>query len=360
YRLVASSHDGYTLVFQLFDLAEPNNPVMSAVGYDATYYSGMCGFLVYQQRYPSATDGAEATFDNYFATTPRPGEMPAMVTDLYPPPAGQAKDFYPTISVSILDRDTSVDTSSIKLFLDGQALPTNALNIEPAVNKPRNPANMARIFAGATVTYKISTLLPWGSKHTNSIVFKDSAGAWFTNTWTWTITYPLLRASQSLPIGSLKIRGFDARMVQSENNGVNLANSLARARDQLSIPPRIPIDRSATSIVQALDWNKTYDPPNNVPGLCPGQYRNIAVECRGYLELKAGVYRFHIISDDRSGLYSGLADSTGMLTLWENPDSTANETFEFAVEADGLYPVHLIWEETGGTAKLQLFSINPS
>lgn len=46
--------------------------------------------------------------------------------------------------------------------------------------------------------------------------------------------------------------------------------------------------------------------------------------------------------------------------MWQNPDSTADATFDFAVEADGLYPLHLIWEETGGTAKLQLFSVNPN
>jgi len=359
YRLVASSHDGYTLVFQLFDLAEPDSPVMSAVGMDGSYYSGYCGFLVFEQRYPSATDGAEATFDNYIAKVPADGEMPAIVTDLLPPPAGKAREFYPRISVSILDRDTTVDPASIKFFLDGQLIPNSSLTIEPAVVKASNPANMARDFSGATASYDITTLLPWGSKHTNAVVFTDNTGKSYTNTWTWTSEYPLLPATKSLPIGSLGVRGFDFRTVQSDNGGVNLANSLARARLQLAVPPQVPIDRSATGIVQVLDWDKKNEPPNNVPGLCAGSYINIAVECSAYLELKAGTYRFHIISDDRSGLYSGLADTADMLVLWENPDSTANATFEFAVEADGLYPVHLIWEETGGAAKLQLFSVNP-
>ena len=49
-------------------------------------------------------------------------------------------------------------------------------------------------------------------------------------------------ASNSLPIGSLNVRGFDVRMAQSDNGGVNLENSLARALQQLAIPPTIPLD----------------------------------------------------------------------------------------------------------------------
>ena len=106
----------------------------------------------------------------------------------------------------------------------------------------------------------------------------DNASTWRTNTWTWTTAYPCLFASNSLPIGSLSQRGFDVRMVQSDNGGTTLANSLVRALQQLAIPPQIPIDQTATSLVQVLDWNKVSDPPNNVPGLCPGNSILNAVE----------------------------------------------------------------------------------
>jgi hypothetical protein len=52
-----------------------------------------------------------------------------------------------------------------------------------------------------------------------------------------------------------------------------------------------------------------------------------------------------------------LADANAQ-ALWENTDNTANTTFDFIVEADGLYPVRCIWEETGGGAVLQLWSTN--
>lgn len=365
YRLVASSHDGTTFLFQLFDKSQPNSPWASAIGQDTSGYGytvGKNGLFTFEQDYPSDTQGAEATFDNYVATTPAPNTMPATVTDLSPPPAGKTIAFYPTVTVVILDRDTTVDTTSIVLCLDGGWVPNASLTIDPAVHKPSNPDAYPNDFNGATVTYTIPTLLPWNSQHTNKVAFKDSVNAWQTNTWSWTVAYPYLFASNSLPVGSLSTRGFDVRMVQSDNGGVNLDNSLARALQQLAIPPAIAIDRTATSIVQVLNWDKTVAPPNNVPGLCPGPTtanKNIAVQSLAYLELTAGLHRFHISSDDRAGLYSGvsLADPSAQV-LWENPGDTANSTFDVVVEADGLYPVRCIWEETGGDAHLYLWSTN--
>ena len=359
YRLVVSSHDGTTYLFQLFDKSQPGSPWASAIGQDTSFTSGVCGLFIFEQSYPSA-EAAEATFDNYLATVPAAGAMPATVTDLSPPPGGKTIDVYHTVTVGILDRDTSVNTSSIALAMDGVWIPNGSLTIDPQVHKPRNPTEV-KDFSGATVTYAIKTLLSWGSEHTNSIAFADNTGTWQTNTWTWTPAYPQLFASNSLPVGSLTVRGFDARMVQSDNGGVTLDNSLNRALQQLAMPPAIPIDRSATSIVQVLSWDKTAEPPNNVPGLCAGTSINIAVESFAYLELTAGLHRFHIKTDDRAGLYSGvnLAD-TNAPALWENPDATADKTFDIVVEATGLYPVRSLWEETGGGAQLQLSSVNLS
>jgi hypothetical protein len=152
--------------------------------------------------------------------------------------------------------------------------------------------------------------------------------------------------------------------VQSSNNAVTLPNTLVRARQQLAVPPQIPIDNTATSIVQVLSWDKTAAPPNNVPGLCQGTEKgwiNIAVEYFAYLELTAGLHRFRINTDDRSGLYSGAGfGDPNAQAIWENPDNTAYTTFDFYVQADGLYPVSGIWEETGGGAVLSLLSVDPN
>jgi hypothetical protein len=359
YRLLASSHDGRTFLFQLFDLQQPENPWMSAIGQDSAYSSGVCGLIIFEQNYPSMTEGVDAVFDNYSASAPAAGAMPATVADLAPAPGGNIAVVYPTVTVRILDRDTKVDPSSIQLSLDGVWLPQSALSIEPLVHKPDNPGSFLQEFSGATLTCAISTLLSKGTVHTNQVAFKDSAGVWQTNTWTWISAYPFLAASNSLPLGSLNVRGFDVRMVQSDNDGSTLENSLARARQQLAIPPLIPLDRTATSIVQILSWDET-GTPASVPGLCPGDFINIAVESCAYLELTAGLHRFRIDTDDRSGIYAGLNDpaATNALVLWENPGNTANSTFDFVVEAAGLYPIRCLWEETGGGAHLHLRSVD--
>jgi hypothetical protein len=360
YRLVVSSHDGATFLFQFFDKVDLDNPWCSAICQDpsSTYTSGYCGLFVFEQTYPSAVEGAEATFDNYQAAVPPVGAMPATVTDLSPPPGGKTTTAYPTVAIAILDRDTSVDPASITLSLDDVLISSSALTIEPLVHKPNNPASGPREFSGATVTYPITALHPWGSRHTNRIVFADNTGARHTNTWMWTAAYPYLPAATSLPLGSLTVRGFDARMVQSANDGATLDNTLERARQQLALPPLIPVDLSATSIVEVLSWAKT-GTPTNVPGLCPGTYLNIAVESSAYLELSPGVHRFRIDTDDRAGVYAGLPPGTPQnAVLWENPNNTANATFEFVVEAAGLYPIRVLWEETGGDAHLHLHSVD--
>jgi hypothetical protein len=360
-RMVASSHDGSTFVLTVYNLLEPNTPWASTIGSDYTWYGfgTNCGYLVMNEDYPT-NYGASATFDNYVATEPAAGAMPAMVTDVYPPPAGKSKAsyIYVTNSVMILNRDTSVDTSSILLCLDGVWIPNANLTMDYQVYKQYNPIPYQQSFGGATVTYAIPNVLPWGSKHTNVVVFSDTTLTWYTNIWTWTVAYNYLFASNSLPIGSLSVRGFDVRMAQTTNGGVNLANTLDRARQQLA--GLIPVDQRATSIVQVLNWNKNSAYPDNVPGLCPGNNAapiNIAAETCAYLQLTAGPHRFHIITDDRAGVYSGvnLADTS---VLWEAPSSTANTTFEFVAEADGLYPIRCLWEETGGSANLALYSVD--
>jgi hypothetical protein len=93
--------------------------------------------------------------------------------------------------------------------------------------------------------------------------------------------------------------------------------------------------------------------------MCAGSYINIAVEALAYLELSAGLHRFRIDTDDRAGLYSGVnLKDTNAIVLWENPGNTANSTFDFVVEANGLYPVRCLWEETGGGAHCYLRSVD--
>lgn len=357
-RLTASSHDGYTFVFTAYNLLEPETPWASVIGLDTTWFGvgGYSGYIVMNEDYP-ADYGVSATFDNYAANEPAAGTMPAIVTDVYPPPAGSTKETYVKVtnSIVILDRDTTVEASSILLCLDGAWIQNAELTIDPVVYKQYNPSSRQQYFNGATVTYPIPGLLPPGTKHTNVVVFRDGS-TWYTNKWSWTASYRTFYATNGLPLGTLTVPGFDVRVAQTTNNGNNLPNTLERARQQLA--GLIPVDQRATSIVQVLNWNETSAYPDNVPGLCPVNLANIAAESCAYLELTAGPHRFHINTDDRAGLYSGPGfGELNSTTIWE-ASGMVNTTFEFWVESAGLYPVRCLWEETGGAAKLSLYSVD--
>lgn len=372
YRLVVSTHDGFTFLGTVFDTAQSNNPVASALTQDYTYQNapGVFALVVLQEQHPS-DKGVDATFDNYYSTAPAAGTMPATVTDLSPPPAGKATEIYPTVSVGILNRDTTVNASSIQLWLDGVRIPNGSLTIDPNyVYKPNNPSANGQSFPGATITCSNLTLYPVGTRHTNAVVFMDSNSVLQSNAWTWTTAYPFLSASNSLPLGSLSLPGFDARMVQSSAANIGgtggLNNSVASAKAVLAY--QYAVDLAATNIVQAVAWGlnagqngSEYGAITNFPGLCipPGNPNSFAVQTLAYLQLTAGYHQFYVDSDDTVGIYSGTNLTDTSIVLLETT-GVAHQSFAFVVEADGLYPFNIIYEEGGGAAYLVLNSVNLS
>lgn len=73
YRFVFTGR-GSTLTARVYELPDTVHPIMSASGTDATFPSGQCGLLVFDNT--SAANGtADATFDNYFATDIEPPKL---------------------------------------------------------------------------------------------------------------------------------------------------------------------------------------------------------------------------------------------------------------------------------------------
>ena len=189
---------------------------------------------------------------------------PATVTDLSPLPGGQTTSVSPTVRVGIVNRETSVDTNTIVLYLDGTLIPNASLTITNDLFEPNNPSSGPGLsdFPGATATYAIPTQLPPGTRHTNACVFTDiEQSIVHSNYWTWT-SPPELWASNSLPAGSLSVPGFDARMVHSTaagmggNNftdtGADIQNTVAGAMAVLA--GQYPVDYAATNWVQLVAW----------------------------------------------------------------------------------------------------------
>src|SRR5262249_23774138 len=142
--------------------------------------------------------------------------------------------------------------------------------------------------SGATVAWALSAT-PATAVITASLTFADNdTPTPVTNTVSWSYSYPYLYASNSLPIGFLPAGGLTNRTAWTYNDGNTLGSSLARAEQQLSIPPAIAPDTYVEGNISMLNWDDNECatiPPSLPPGVTcvpgletGGPYDNIACE----------------------------------------------------------------------------------
>lgn len=282
-------------------------------------------------------------FQNYMVLVPvaDPGTLRPVVGTAFPAPKSTFRQsaMPETTYAMIGNRDTTVDTNSIVLAINGTTVP---ITVKPGPG-------------GAQVSWSLANV-PATPVITNSLNYKDSQG---TNlSYSWTYSYPLLEAKNSLPVGSLTVRGWQYRLAQAYNNGASLGDSLIRAEQQLS--GAIPSDISFSNIVQTLDWVDYYNGvPGTIPGLDPNMsYDNIAVEALGYVHLTKGLHRFRVNSDDGFEIRSGATPGgTEAVVLGSIDGDTFGGTFDFAVEVEGLYPIRALWYDNTGQASFHVYSV---
>jgi hypothetical protein len=278
---------------------------------------------------------------------------PILASASPPPNAVIANKSFPT-SASILNRDTSVDTSSIVLKMNGATV----------------PATITPTATGADITWSLNSV-PIARSITNVLTYSDGS---VTLSNVWSYSYLFIVGSNSLPVGTLTNRGFDVRMVQIDVPTVT-GNGELVGELMLSVPPQIvpqdgePPARQWQTNVDTLDWNDNNGTPKPVPGLdaglsgypwpaASGNYDNIATESYGYLQLSAGAHRFFIRSDDSLLVGTGTNLYDGALQIGFN-DGTYYVPVDFMVETTGLYPMRSVWHENGGYAEFHLSSVNP-
>ncbi len=360
YRFAVSSADGTTYLAQVFSTSDPKNPLWSTIAQDSAYNSGKLALLAFDGS-DLAADGTDVTFDNYAAAVPPANSMGPIVTGVSPASGEKVTSLYPTITAGILDRDTTVDTSRILFWLDDAIRPGTALT--PGVQLPGNNNS----FSGATLSFTVSTLLPPGSQHTNRLAYADSRNNWRTNEWVWTSAYPMLWATNSLPLSSAGARGLNVRLVRAASSPI-LPNSVDTAELQLATPSPIPSVFSTNYTGGTLNYAKdiSFDPAGvfvydgNFPGIDPADCVNVALEATAWLALPAGVCQFGVLSDDGFKLTSGAGVNDANATvLGYFSGGPYNGTFQFAVEAAGLYPVHFVFNQAGSDAHVQLYSVDP-
>jgi hypothetical protein len=285
---------------------------------------------------------------------------------------------------------TSLDPNSIEFQLNGVVIPNTSLSITKAGSV-------------TTVRYVAPAPFPPLSTQTASVSFADDATPPNTSADSFTFTIPyygVLTADMAVPSNEVNLSdsGFRARVHQAQQNvrwpGATLPTTIARAETQLAgrllnpetgepFPNLVytldPDYNSAdgTFSRDVINWNQEAGPggtgatagnfPNDeaIPGI-PGDdvtnLDNIAAEIVAYLDLRAGVYQLGVNSDDGFKATAGHRDPRDpngvLLGQFDGGRGASDSLFYVRVDADGLYPVRLLWFEGGDGASVEFFSVD--
>lgn len=295
-------------------------------------------------------------------------------------------------------------------ILDGSVTKVKADTIAVTLDGAPVTVNIAKSGETTTVKYTVTPFFPSGSSHTAVLTFTDdgSPATEISETLNFTAeTFVTLTADDALPADAVDLTssGFLARVVQGPDTALwptqDLINNAARAENQLAgrlMDPQTgnPLPNYAnpgsgprgTHPVTVVNWNQEArpngtqaqignftdsstppfpdEPIPGIPGTDPlsvDNTDNIAAEIVGYLELKAGLHRFGVNSDDGFHVTAGRdphSPEAKLLGIFNGGRGSADTLFYVNVEQDGFYPVRLVWYEGGGGANLEFFSLDLS
>ena len=289
-----------------------------------------------------------------------------------------------TLNINDITRGGSIkaDPDSVSATFDGESA-------ELAVSKDGNVTSVSHSTA--------SPLAP-GSEHTVVLTFKDTEGNEGSSEHIFSVSnYGLIKGAYAVNEGDVdkSESGWLVNTTQiSQGQGVGElhGNQIVNAEKQVNGGY---IDQSTEEpYLNEADpdafegWSYYYmtsevinfnqDAPNNVgnftsangyedleiPGI-PGwgdSTDGIASEFLTYAYLKKGAYTFGVNSDDGFKFSSGadfLDQSAGLGQF--NGGRGANDTiFKVYVEADGYYPIRVLWFEGGGGANVEVFHVDAS
>jgi hypothetical protein len=316
-------------------------------------------------------DTANGGLKTYRAIT---SKGPAAINFVSPMQGATGVAFDAPVVVMIQDGQSVVDSGSVKLTVDGAAV-----NVTPT-----------KLGDVTTVSYQPAAYFASGSQHTASITF-TSGGASRTESWQFTaIAYPTLtKAMQAVSVETSKL-GFRWSVFQNESSTPNSLASCEQAlAGQLTGTGGAVLanqaDPNATGVALATgvksgalyrfeiptvlnvsqngsDNAGYFTPDDAMPGIpgTTGMDDGIDAEVLTFVELPAGVITFGVVSDDSFRMQAGYLNNLADAVLMSQVDgATANLTFRCVVKDAGIYPVRVIWQEGGGGANLELFTVKP-
>lgn len=287
--------------------------------------------------------------------------------------------------------------------LDGSQTRVNPTTVAVTLDGAPVQVDVSKSGDVTTVRYTASPVFLPNSPHTAVLTFSDngSPATPVSETLAFTVErFARLTADDAVPAAEVDTgtSGFLARVVQGRDTALwptlDLPNTTQRAEAQLAgrlIEPISgnPVPNFATAgsgpggthPVSVVNWNQEARPGGTaaqagnfvepafpdapIPGI-PGtdpesadNTDNIAAEVVGYLELKAGLYRFGVNSDDGFRVAAGrdpYSPAAKELGVFSGGRGASDSLFYVSVATDGIYPVRLIWYEGGGGANLEFFS----
>lgn len=332
-----------------------NVPLTDGAGLSKTVLR-LSGQTTFRMRHVTADPGDGGRFLNYMVFVPVEdvGIQRATVQSVAPLPGATVSTAFPIVTAVIQNRDTTVNTNSVKLEFNGALV----------------PAEVTPTAEGAQVSWKVAPLPASDALNTARVSFKDNLDVEVATDWVFTISYMSLDPAARV-MGPGKERGFEARVAQAPKDGsVQLENSLTQAENQLSGVIQNYYETTAVldtiNLSQNAPWagqDGYFADDQPIPGLAEmgdGTTDDLALEALTWLELPAGAYRFGVVSDDGFKVSSGtppLNRSTPALALKDS--GTANVTFDVVVKQAGFYAFRFVWFEHQGGAHVEWFTVNP-
>lgn len=278
-----------------------------------------------------------------------------------------------TLTAIIQEGATPVDVTSVKLSLGGTDLPATATKSGSTI----------------TITYKPTAFYAAGSVQTAGISY-TSGGTTRKETWTFTVeNYATLTKSQQATSVDKSKPGFLFRAFQNEAvQQTSLAQTeLALAGNLLNAGAKLDnlIDASVTGPALAAgvvdgplvkfeiatvinlsqaggESNGNFPDDEQMPGIpgTSGSTDGIDAEIITFVELPAGLITMGVNSDDgfrtQAG-YIGKPADGAILGQFDGGRGASDTTYKFVVQDAGIYGFRTIWQEGGGGANIEWFSV---
>jgi hypothetical protein len=280
------------------------------------------------------------------------------------------------ISASLEDGSSPIDAATVKLSLDG-----TPLNVTATKNG-----------SVTTITYTPPSFYAQASKHTASLSYTEG-GVTKTKTWNFQVAnYGILPASAKVTPDTSKpgfvwnvfansaatattnqrtedalaglLKDTDGNLLP--NNADPAAKGVALANAAAPNPANAPIHFEIDTVIN-LDQaggssSGNFTPDEQMPGVpaTDGSTDGIAAEIITYIDLPAGVATMGVNSDDGFRTVAGNAlDVFGSIFLGEFDAGrgAADTIFSFVVQEAGVYAFRTIWNEGGGGANIEWFTV---